>query len=345
MPRRYEGDRSALGRFERFLTSAIATVVLVRAFLIVTGYPKVGGGGLHIAHVLWGGLLMGIAIVMVLVHPGTRSKLRAALIGGIGFGLFIDEVGKFLTKDVNYFFQPAIAIIYVVFIAFYLVVRDVVLRRSLTDQQRVAIAATAMTDLALGQLSESGRQEALALLAETGSHTELVTAIGNGLSTASPHAASVEGRLSRGRDRVFEAVRWVVTHRHFRHGLIAVVALQAAVIFGELALLLVHPSAGSSRGSLVTTRAAEISAAVSGAYTLFGVVRLLRGNRAGGLRVLFRSVLVTLFVTQVFVFAQYQASGVAGLTLDLVLLGLLHLAGQAEPGIFHEPVPPTSPAR
>ena len=67
--RHYTGDRAALGRFEAFLFSAIATVGLVRAFLIVTGYPKVGGHGLHVAHVLWGGLLMGaaIAIVMVLI--------------------------------------------------------------------------------------------------------------------------------------------------------------------------------------------------------------------------------------------------------------------------------------
>ena len=51
-------DNRALTRFELFLFAAVATVLLVRTFLAVSGYPQVGGGGLHIAHVLWGGLLM-----------------------------------------------------------------------------------------------------------------------------------------------------------------------------------------------------------------------------------------------------------------------------------------------
>src|SRR6266702_1490362 len=51
---------------ERFLVSGVATIVLLRFYLEITGYPQVGGGGLHIAHMLWGGLLMLVAIVMLL---------------------------------------------------------------------------------------------------------------------------------------------------------------------------------------------------------------------------------------------------------------------------------------
>ncbi len=80
-------DTRALARFELFLFTAVLTVLVVRGALAATGYPKVGGGDLHVAHVLYGGLLMGIAIVMVQVLPGGRTRLRAAFIGGIGFGL------------------------------------------------------------------------------------------------------------------------------------------------------------------------------------------------------------------------------------------------------------------
>lgn len=43
---------------ETFLVAAVASILIIRLFLEVTGYPKLGGASLHIAHVLWGGLMM-----------------------------------------------------------------------------------------------------------------------------------------------------------------------------------------------------------------------------------------------------------------------------------------------
>jgi hypothetical protein len=321
-----------------FLTAAVTTVVLVRAFLIVTGYPKVGGGGLHIAHVLWGGLLMGAAIVVALVSPGSRSQARAARLGGVGFGLFIDEVGKFLTKDVNYFFRPAIAIIYVVFVGFYLVVREVLLHQPLTDRQRLAIASAALTDLSLGQLGSGGRQHALALLDDVRSHRDLASSIRQALVAEPPRRRSVDARVTVLRERALDRARTAMAHRQFDHGLAAVVVLQAIVSLGQVALVAWHPQSGSSQGSIVTIRGAELASGIGAAYTLAGVVLLWRGDRAATLRVLLRSVLVMVFVTQVFVFAEYQASGVVGLLFELVVLALLRLAGDARPDAFAPPV-------
>src|ERR687885_2801553 len=78
-----------------FFITAVSTVLLLRIYLQATGYPQIGGNGLHIAHVLWGGLAMVLAIGILLsfLLPGTRRL--AAFLGGIGFGAFIDELGKF----------------------------------------------------------------------------------------------------------------------------------------------------------------------------------------------------------------------------------------------------------
>ena len=147
-------------------TSA-ATVLITRTYLELTGYPQIGGHSqLHIAHVLWGGLLLFVAMTIMMVSVGSTAKFWASLIGGIGFGLFIDEIGKFLTKDVNYFFKPAIAIIYGVLITAYVIGREVLRRVKLTGPRSRALVAIGIADNELGQLTEARRDTLRALLAQ-----------------------------------------------------------------------------------------------------------------------------------------------------------------------------------
>ena len=117
---------------ETFFIASVTSVLVIRAFLASTGYPQLGGHGLHIAHLLWGGLLMLIALVLLLAFIGRHLQSSAALLGGIGFGTFIDELGKFITSDNNYFFQPAIPLIYMIFVLLFLSFRE--LRSNLLPQ-------------------------------------------------------------------------------------------------------------------------------------------------------------------------------------------------------------------
>src|SRR4029077_2587583 len=59
---------------ETFMVSAVAAVLAVRFFLGATGYPQLGGRGLHIAHLLWGGALMLAAVLMLLGYLGHRVR-------------------------------------------------------------------------------------------------------------------------------------------------------------------------------------------------------------------------------------------------------------------------------
>src|SRR5579862_4327203 len=151
--------------------SAVATVVFTRAFLAATGYPQVGGSKLHIAHVLWGGLLLlaGLLATLAFLSPGVKPF--AAVAGGIGFGLFIDEVGKFVTKDVNYFYRPAIAIIYVCFVILFGVIRWLA-RRRCSAREATMIGDDALMRAAAGALVEARRAKVL-LMTQAGSDDRL----------------------------------------------------------------------------------------------------------------------------------------------------------------------------
>lgn len=119
------------------LISFGATVVAVRLFLQLTGYPQLGGGTLHIAHLLWGGLALFVAVLLVLIWDNPGAMSSAAVLSGIGIGLFIDEVGKFITSSNDYFYPPAAPIIYGFFLLTVLIYLFV--RQPDTDHPRRAI--------------------------------------------------------------------------------------------------------------------------------------------------------------------------------------------------------------
>ena len=110
--RRKSAERYILLTLISFAVSVSGT----RLFLELTGYPKLGNSELHIAHVLWGGLLLFIATLIPLLFANRWAYSTSAILGGVGVGLFIDEVGKFITQSNNYFYPAAAPIIYALFL-------------------------------------------------------------------------------------------------------------------------------------------------------------------------------------------------------------------------------------
>jgi hypothetical protein len=105
---------------ERYLLISLigfaGSVLLVRLFLELTNYPRVEYGELHIAHVIWGGLILFVAALLPLMFANRWALFWSALSSGVGFGLFIDEIGKFITRTNDYFYPPAAPIIYAFFL-------------------------------------------------------------------------------------------------------------------------------------------------------------------------------------------------------------------------------------
>src|ERR1043166_5618043 len=108
--RRQPWSRNADGPLllESFFIAAVVSFLGVRAFLALTGYPRLGSGGIHIAHMLWGGLLMLASILFLLAFMDRNVSRAAAVVAGLGFGTFIDEIGKFVTARHAYFYRPPV---------------------------------------------------------------------------------------------------------------------------------------------------------------------------------------------------------------------------------------------
>lgn len=113
---------ASAGRYVLMMLVAFAiTVVGTRTYLEATGYPQIGNETFHFAHALWGGLLLVVTALLLLVFVNRWFYTLAAIFAGVGVGLFIDEVGKFITQQNDYFFPLAAPVIYVTFLLILLV--------------------------------------------------------------------------------------------------------------------------------------------------------------------------------------------------------------------------------
>ncbi len=122
------------------MLSFVVTVAVVRTFLALTGYPQIGSGTLHIAHVLWGGLILYIAAILPLIYLNPRLHTLEAVLSGVGVGLFIDEVGKFITRQYDYFIPAAASIIYIFFLL--IVILLIMIRRPKAVDGRAELVKT-----------------------------------------------------------------------------------------------------------------------------------------------------------------------------------------------------------
>ncbi len=312
------------------LVSAITAVLGIRGYLELTGYPTVGGDALHVAHVLWGGLLMLVALVLLLTFVGRRVRPIAAVVGGLGFGTFIDEVGKFLTHDNDYFFEPAVAIIYVVFVLLYLGARALQVRRPPTAEEHMATALRDLDEALVDDVDANERARIVENLDRSGGHP-LARVLREHLDQIDLVPAGQPRWTRRVRLRLLDLYRQIVRSRWFARGLIVFFVGQLAVGLTYVASLLVDVwrepgSLGAGLPGTVSGWGLAGSSVLSGVLVAAGVHALLRGRRLVALRRFQASVLVSLLIAQVFQFHLEQWSALTGLAFHLVVFSGLRYA-------------------
>jgi hypothetical protein len=319
---------------QRFLVSGVVALLLLRFYLELTGFPQVGGGGLHIAHLLWGGLLMLAAIVLLLAFLGRTLQSIAAVVGGIGFGLFIDELGKFITSDNDYFFRPAVALIYVVFVLLFLVFRLIERAHSHSDQGYIVNALLYTGDDILHGFEEHRRDSALQLLQQVSAPNPVVNGLRDALQNVQVVPDPSPGVLVRLARRIRAGYVYLAHAPWFSKAVVLVfagyvvvstLALAGAVLTGLNALLTRHglPLDGDVGFSAVSDIMVVIAALEWGRSRLRGLIWFER------------AILASILLVQPFLFYSQQLPALAWLVLDLILLEAVRYM------IRHEQVHPT----
>jgi len=306
-------DPAAYRHVVAFLVAAVATVLVTRALLAASGYPQVGGTTLHLSHVLWGGLLMAVAFVLLLSFLGPVVRPVAAIVGGVGFGLFVDEIGKFVTADYDYFYAPTAALVYLVVVVLALVAHAVDGRRPHPVESLAAAVDQAVAGVA-GGFSPRAREHAhsLASAADGTAGSAETEALLDAVANDHAELPDVTTAVADGLSRVVHAVvreRWVPLA-----AAVVLLATSAWSVWRGLA------APGDAPGWIAV--ALVVSALVSAGLCVVGLV-VATQDQAAGLVWCRVGALVSLLVTQVCLFRVQQWAAVGALGLDLLVLALL----------------------
>jgi hypothetical protein len=322
---------------DTMLVCAVATILIVRTQLWLTNYPQLGGRGLHIAHLLWGGLLMLVALVILLGFVSPSAREVAAVVGGVGLGLFIDELGKFVTADNNYFFKPTAAIIYCFFIIFFLAIRGLDRRRGFTQREYLVNVIEILKESALRDLDDSKRRRALALLAQADQSDPLVPELRVMLEQMRSRPTPAAPAATRAARRIRAAFFEVVDRPWFGRAIVAFFSVWALASLLQIVGLVVFATVGLSSaevfrvGHRITNSplgAAQVdfiqwadlaASVVATGFVLAGLYWLGQSRRIAAFAMFERAVLVSIFFTQVFAFVYSQFAAVFGLFFDLLI--------------------------
>jgi len=324
---------------ELFLVSAVSTVLLVRLALHLTGYPFLGGDFLHVAHVLWGGLLMLAALIAALSFLDRPALHLAAIAGGVGFGLFVDEIGKFITRSHDYFYQPAVALIYIVFVSLFLIVHTIHRRKS-HPEEYLLNAMRELQELARSDLDARERERALEYLSRSDPQHPLVEPLRRILARVEPIPWGGPPAWRRARGRIRAAYRRLASLPGFDAAVIAFFVGQLILKLAYGAMLIFVVGLGwrqvldvrflgwvaERMVDLSVLEVAQLAASgLAGWFVLMGVLQI-RASRVVAFRMFERAIVTSILLVQVFSFYSEQFAALVELVFNLTILTLVRAA-------------------
>ncbi|MDB5181713.1 MAG: putative rane protein, partial [Candidatus Saccharibacteria bacterium] len=314
-------------QLEIFLLSAIGSVLAIRFYLHVTGYPQIGAGGLHIAHILYGGLFMAAAAILSMSFLGLKVQRLAALIGGVGFGFFIDEIGKFITSDNDYFFRPAIGMIYAIFVILYLTFNFLSRDQRLSSREYQLNALVQLEEAIVHDMDPTEKERALKLLLKA-DHRSPVT---RQLQALVENVDLVPQDQPRNITRLLNWLDQKYTDfwsRRSSHPLIRIFFVLETILFVVIVSWGIFNNIDEIK-HLFTTGTAPYdfwllmgqvaSSAVAACYAIVGAYLLTR-SRERAFEQFRRATLINLFMTEFFIFSRVEFQALPGFLFNVAVL-------------------------
>lgn len=319
-------DAGALA--EIFLVTAAVTIVGTRVFLLLSGYPQIGGEKYHIAHMLWGGLLLVVALLLLLFLLNRRMKYVAAFIGGMGFGLFIDELGKFITADNNYFFRPTYAFIYLIFILLYFVIRKAITARELSATEHTANSLELLKEIVANDFSPQERERLVNYLKSAEREGRDVALLRKYLQSAKVTGSAERSLYAAGKSALLRRYRSIVAKRWFQQS-IWYVFLGQVVLYSLNLLDYVFTVDSFGIRSLDLQQLTFFDLGIIFSYSI-AIVLLVIGlsqfwHPVRGLRWFERATLVSIFLVGFFNFYHNQLSALVAVVFHVIVLYALHV--------------------
>ena len=314
---------TAMQDFEVFFVSSVATILLVRAVLTATGWPQLGGGKIHFAHLLWGGIGMLLAFVLFMAMQGRLWDFLATLSAGIGFGLFLDELGKFITSDNDYFFQPAVAIMYVLFVVLFFLFRWLGRVDRMGPETALVNSFDFAKEAVMRSMNKGERDEALYVLGRADQADPMVRALSTVLGGVHPPATS-SNAAARAWNRFHAWYQRLIARRWFRRFVVGWFVVTS--VLSILGLFTLDATPGQLN---LMDMGGVLANTVTGVFVIVGLVRW-RASKLSAFLWFERGALVAILVGQFFSFYHNQVAAIFGLLWLLLQFAVIRSMVSAE---------------
>ena len=251
------------------------------------------------------------------VFLNKEVKNFASIIGGVGFGAFIDELGKFITNDNNYFYQPTIAIIYVIFVLFFLGARAVEKYFKFTKEEYAVNAIETTKQALIHDLDIEEKKKALTYYHKSDKDNPIVKVM---LSLLQDSVA-----LPSRKPNIFHEIRNFAKKTYLitiHSPLFAVILITFFVITSIINFI--GAFYDFSKAQTFSEWGQLIFSLVSGLFVLIGIYFLrYKKSRKISYQMFKLAILISIFLIQFFRFLEEQLSAITGLFLNLIILSVL----------------------